>query len=163
MDIVTARWNIVHNAGPLSASQFFTLPITGPVLIDLMVLCPLSTYDPSKSGFRVSDAVGRKVFPAFGTADQTAAIAGRGAYAPLLPLACPIWIEGINDEFSGPNYALNFEFYNEDSADFIALVFAKIGQDMTPLAVSVHNWKDMIGPIGGLVQDLIKKFIPPKA
>jgi hypothetical protein len=90
-------------------------------------------------------------------------MSGRGAWAPLMPLAVgPVFIEKINDELSGSPYVLTFDFYNEDTADFIVLVMVKIAMDLKPLAVSDKTLVDLISPVGGMIQNLIDRVFPPK-
>jgi len=164
MDIVTARWNIPAGtpAPPPSGSNFFILPVTGRVLLALSVLCPLSTYDPAKSGFRILDSGGRQVYPAQGQADDTTVIKGRGAYAPLMPLGSAEWIYHLDDELSGPPYNLKFDFYNEDASAFIAMVRVGVGEDLRPMAVNISNFAEIIQPIGGMLTSFINRLFPPK-
>ena len=160
MDIITARFNVAHAAAP-SASTFFSLSVNGPVVQAVSVLCPLSTYDPSKSGVRITDKGGRQIYPALGQTDAAAALAGRGGFAPLMPLSGGVgWIDLMDDELSGPDYGLKFECYNDDTADFIVLAFVRIGQDLRPLAARVVNFEDLIQPIGGLIQGLVDRVFP---
>jgi len=162
MNVFTARLNLPAGTPPLSASTFLILPVDGPVLLSLSVLSCLSTYDPTKSGFRVMDSGGRIIFPAMGKTDTSAVLDGRASYAPLMPLIAGWHIDLLNDELSGPPYNLKFEFYNEDVAAFFAMVHVGIGQDNRPLAVRVFNFEDLIQPIGGLVQHLVDRLFPPK-
>jgi hypothetical protein len=163
MDIITARFNVVYHAGPMSASTFFTIPVTGQVLVNLSVARPETVgLNLTLAGFRVMDGGGRQIYPAAGYTDNTAALDGRAAFAPVALFTAPFMVEGINKELSGPPYGLRFEFYNEDAADFIAFVHVAIGENLRPVAVSVHNFKELIDPIGGVVQHLIERLFPPK-
>jgi hypothetical protein len=161
MNIITARWNIPHLVGPMSALAIFTLPVSGKVLIRLSVArSDTAAADLTLCGFRVLDAGGKQIYPSSGVVDNTATLDGRGSFAPLQLFVGPFLMDDLNIELSGPPYALTFEFYNEDAADFIAFVHVGVGEDLKPLAVSVYNFKELIQPIGGLIQHLIDRLFP---
>jgi len=163
MNIITARFNVPALAGPLSIPASFTMPVTGKLLINLAVArSEAAGCDLIHSGYRVLDGRGTQIFPAVGYADNTAVHDGRGLFAPLSIFQGPLMVEGINQELSGPPYALKIEVYNEDAAAFIVFVHAAIGEDLKPLAVSVFNFRELIDPIGGVIQNLIDRVFPPK-
>jgi hypothetical protein len=160
MDFITARWTIPHVAGPQSASVFFDLPVTGPVLLDLGVHCPTANYDPTKSGFRITDRGGRIVFPAAGVTDATVTFAGRGGFSAIMPIGSGYRFEHLDDELSGAPYTLRFEFFNEDAADIVVLVIAHIGQTLAPLGVEVRNFSDWVQSVRGVFVELLQKYFP---
>ena len=162
MDLITARFNVPFKTGPQSASTTFILPVDGPILTRLAVFSALESYDVTKVGWRVFDGGGRQIVPAGGLTDATAVFAGRGSWAPLMPKGSGFWIENLDDELTVSPPTLKFDFYNEDAADFVALVFVECGQDLRGLAVNVRNFTEFIQPIGGMIQDFINKILPPK-